>query len=217
MTESATYDIAVSFAEDQRTVAEEVVEACRQRGLTVLESNDLPQAEVRYLVPFVSTLDEIASDHEHVLPVLTGEPPASSDVRYLRADEYLVNSLVARIEAAETAGQHRVPVADLAAALKQEETPEPETPEPAPVQQSPLRALAEQFAAAPPALARRGLAGTLHLGGTTVAVRVERENDAVYALEVRDDEIVNFVVVGDSPELFSTLWQRIEDMLTATA
>jgi hypothetical protein len=28
---------------------------------------------------------------------------------------------------------------------------------------------------------------------------------------------VNFVVVGDSPELFSTLWQRIEDMLTATA
>ena len=212
MTESATYDIAVSFAEDQRAVAEEVVEACRQRGLTVLESNDLPQAEVRYLVPFVSTVDEIVSDHEHVLPVLTGEPPASSDVRYLRADENLVNSLVARIEAAETAGRHRVPVADLVAAAKQ-----PEAPEPAPAQQSPLRALAEQFAAAPPALAGRGLAGTLHLGGTTVAVRVERENDAVYALEVRDDEIVNFVVVGDSPDLFSTLWQRIEGMLTATA
>ncbi|MFD4640868.1 hypothetical protein ACFWN2_26405 [Lentzea sp. NPDC058436] len=214
MTESATYDIAVSFAEEQRAVVEEVVEACRQRGLTVLESNDLPQAEVRFLVPFASTVDEIGNAHEHVLPVLTGEPPTSSDVAYLRADEHLVDTLVARVEAAETAGRHRVPVADLAAALKQ---PEPETPEPAPVQQSALRTLAEQFAAAPPALARRGLAGTLHLGGTTVAVRVERANDAVYALEVRDDDIVNFVVVGDSPELFSTLWQRIEDMLTATA
>ena len=208
MTESATCDIAVSFAEEQRAVVDEVVEACRQRGLTVLESNDLPQAEVRFLVPFVSTVDEIVNDREHVLPVLTGEPPASSNVTYLRADEHLVNTLVARIEAAETAGHDRVPVADLVVALKQPEAPAPT---------SALRTLAEQFAAASPALTKRGLAGTLHLGGTTVAVRVERANDAVYALEVRDDDIVNFVVLGESPELFSTLWQRIEDMLTATA
>jgi len=208
VTESATCDIAVSFAEEQRAVVDEVVEACRQRGLTVLESNDLPQAEVRFLVPFVSTADEIVQDREHVLPVLTGEPPTSPNVTYLRADEHLVNTLVARIEAAETAGHDRVPVADLVAALKQ---PEP------PAQTSALRTLAEQFAAAPPALAKRGLAGTLHLGGTTVAVRVERANDAVYALEVRGDDIVNFVVLGESPELFSTLWQRIEEMLTATA
>ncbi|MFJ5989349.1 hypothetical protein [Lentzea sp. NPDC092896] len=208
MTESATCDIAVSFAEEQRAVVDEVVEACRQRGLTVLESNDLPQAEVRFLVPFVSTVDEIVNDREHVLPVLTGEQPTSSNVTYLRADEHLVNTLVARIEAAETAGHDRVPVADLVAALKQPEPPAPS---------SALRTLAEQFAAASPALTRRGLAGTLHLGGTTVAVRVERANDAVYALEVRDDDIVNFVVLGESPELFSTLWQRIEDMLTATA
>ncbi|SFR24993.1 hypothetical protein SAMN04488564_108179 [Lentzea waywayandensis] len=210
MTESATYDIAVSFAEEQRAVVDEVVEACRQRGLTVLESNDLPQAEVRFLVPFVSTADEIVNDHEHVLAVLTGEPPTSSDVTYLRADEHLVNTLVARIEAAETSGHDRVPVADLVAALKQPETL-------APAQSTALRTLAEQFAAASPALAKRGIAGTLHLGDTTVAVRVERADDAVYALEVRGDDIVNFVVLGESPDLLSTLWQRIEDMLAATA
>ena len=70
-----------------------------------------------------------------------------------------------------------------------------------------------------PELAKRGLAGTVHLGDTTVAVRVERENDTVYALEVHrgGDETVNFVVLGGSTELFPTLCQRIEDMLSTTA
>jgi hypothetical protein len=213
--EPATYDIAVSFAEEQRAVVDEVVEACRQRGLTVLEGNDLPQAQVRFLVPFVSTVDDLVDD-EHVLPVLTGEVPASSDVIYLRADEHLVDTLVARVEAAETAGEQRVPVADLAAALKQ--------PAPTPFsghaeQNAALRHLAEQFAAASPALAGRGLAGTLHQGDTTIAVRVERAEDTVYALEVRrdgaSDDVVNFVVLGGSADQFSTLWQRIEGMLTA--
>ncbi|WP_434441818.1 hypothetical protein [Lentzea sp. E54] len=204
MTESATYDIAVSFAEQQRALVDEVVEACRQRGLTVLDGNDLPHAQVRFLVPFLSTVDDSATG-EHVLPVLTGDAPPSSNGTYLRADEHLVDTLVSRVEAAETAGRERVPVAGLAAVLKQ--------PEPA---GNALRQLAEQFAAAPPALARRGLAGTVHRGDSTIAVRVEREGDAVYALEVRngDDETVNFVVLGGSTEQFSTLWQRIEDMLT---
>lgn len=208
MTESATYDIAVSFAEDQRAVADEVVEACRQRGLTVLENNDQPDAQVRFLVPFVSTVDELAAQDgdEHVLPVLTGEVPASSPRPYLRADEGLVDVLVSRVEAAETAGRDRVSVAEVTTAAE----------EPA---QAPLRALAEQFAAASPELAKRGLAGTVHLGDTTVAVRVERENDTVYALEVHrgGDETVNFVVLGGSTELFPTLCQRIEDMLSTTA
>ncbi|MFC3897615.1 hypothetical protein ACFOWZ_39580 [Lentzea rhizosphaerae] len=208
MTESATYDIAVSFAEDQRAVAGEVVEACRQRGLTVLENNDEPDAQVRFLVPFVSTVDELVAQDgdEHVLPVLTGEVPASSPRPYLRADEGLVDVLVSRVEAAETAGRDRVSVAEV--------TTVPEEPA-----QAPLRALAEQFAAASPELAKRGLAGTVHLGDTTVAVRVERENDTVYALEVHrgGDETVNFVVLGGSTELFPTLCQRIEDMLSTTA
>jgi hypothetical protein len=208
VTESATYDIAVSFAEDQRAVADEVVEACRQRGLTVLENNDQPDAQVRFLVPFVSTVDELAAQDggEHVLPVLTGEVPASSPRPYLRADEGLVDVLVSRVEAAETAGRDRVSVAEVATAAE----------EPA---QAQLRALAEQFAAASPELAKRGLAGTVHLGDTTVAVRVERENDTVYALEVHrgGDETVNFVVLGGSTELFPTLCQHIEDMLSTTA
>lgn len=204
MTESATYDVAVSFAEDQRAVVDEVVEACRQRGLTVLDGNDLPQAQVRFLVPFVSTVDDLV-DRDHVLPVLTGEPPASSDVIYLRADEHLVDALVARVEAAETAGEERALVSDLATAHKQ--------PAPAP---NALRHLAEQFAAASPALARRGLTGTVHHGDTTIALRVEREGDAVYALQVdSDNETVNFVVLGGSTEQLPVLWQRIEDMLTA--
>ncbi len=203
--EPATYDIAVSFAEEQRAVVDEVVEACRQRGLTVLESNDLPQAQVRFFVPFVSTVDDLTVN-EHVLPVLTGEVPTSlPHMTYLRADENLVDALVTRVEAAETAGLGRVPVAEVAATIKQP----PNTA---------LRQLAERFAIASPGLTKRGLAGTMHLGDTTIAVRVERSGDTVYALEVQrgDDETVNFVVLGGSTELFPTLCQRIEDMLAAT-
>ncbi len=76
-----------------------------------------------------------------------------------------------------------------------------------------MRDLAEQFAVASPDLTKRGLAGTVHLGDSTIAVRVEQSGDTVYALEVRGDETVNFVVLGGSAELFPTLCQRIEDML----
>ncbi|SMD23033.1 hypothetical protein [Lentzea albidocapillata] len=199
MTESATYDIAVSFAEEQRAVVGEVVEACRQRGLTVLEGNDLSEARVRFFVPFVSSVDELAvNGDEHVLPVLTGDAPAPSS--FLRTDDGLVDALVSRVEAAETAGRERVSVAEMATTA---ETEQPAT--------SPLRSLAEQFAAAG---AKRDLAGTLHLGDTTIAVRVERAGDTVYAVEVRD-ETVNFVVLGGTTELLSTLHQRIEDMLAS--
>ncbi|MET8762565.1 hypothetical protein [Lentzea sp. NPDC004782] len=205
MIESATYDIAVSFAEEERAVAGEVAEACRQRGLTVLEGTDLPEAQVRFLVPFVSTVDELLAQNgdEHVLPVLTGEVPSPPHVTYLRADEGLVDALVSRVEAAETAGRDRVSVAAVVAPAPT--AAQPETPL--------LRALAEQFAAASPELTKRGLSGTVHLGDTTVAVRVERSGDTVYALQVEGDGTVNFVVLGGTAELFPTLCQRIEDML----
>lgn len=241
MIESATYDIAVSFNEEQRAVVDEVVEACRQRGLTVLEGNEPPQAEVRFLVPFVSTVEGLEND-EHVLPVLTGEAPASSPhphVTYLRADEHLVDALVARVEAAETEGRDRVHVGGGEVAVGDVEaeggevaegdveaegdvvpvgdvTTAPTPPQPA---RTALRDLAEHFAAASPELTKRGLAGTMHLGDTTIAVRVEREGDTVYALEVQRgrDDTVNFVVLGGSTELFPTLCQRIEGMLNASA
>ena len=225
--ESATYDIAVSFAEDQRAVVGEVVEACRQRGLTVLEGNDLPQAQVRFFVPFVSTVDElVVTGDDHVLPVLTGEAPESST--YLRADDGLVDALVSRVEAAETEGRDRVSVAemttqaevapltdvtttaDVATPADATTTADAATPAEQPATNA-LRTLAEQFAAAGTG---RNFAGTLHLGDTTIAVRVERAGDTVYAVEARD-ETVNFVVLGDSPDLLSTLYQRIEDMLSA--
>ncbi|MGI5506507.1 hypothetical protein [Lentzea sp. CA-135723] len=192
MIESATYDIAVSFAEDQRAVAAEVAEACRQRGLTVLEGNNPPPAQVRFVVPFVSTVDEVRNGDGHVLPVLTGAEPDNPQVAYLRADEHLVDILVSRVEAAETEGRDRVSIGTADTSLRQ---------------------LAEQFAAAPPALTRRGLAGTVHLGGSTVTVSVDRADNAVYAVEVRDDEPVNFVVLGDVQ--LPALWQRIETMLSS--
>lgn len=205
MIEPATYDIAVSFTEEQRAVAGEVVEACRQRGLTVLEGNDLPDAKVRFFVPFVSTVDDLVgqSRDEHVLPVLTGEvPDPAPQVAYLRADEGLVDTLVSRVETAETAGRDRVSVADVVAPIS---PPQAATTD--------LRALAEQFAAASPDLTKRGLSGSVHLGDTTVAVRVERSGDTVYALQVEGDDTVNFVVLGGTTDLFPTLCQRIEDML----
>lgn len=220
MIESATYDIAVSFTEEQRVLAGEVVEACRQRGLTVLEGNDHPEAQVRFFVPFLSTVDGLTAgnDDEHVLPVLTGEAPESlPHGNFLRADEGLVDALVSRVEAAETAGRDRVSVADVMAAevpaadVPAAGVPAAEEP-PAPARNT-LRELAEQFAVASPGLTKRGLAGTVHLGDSTIAVRVEQSGDTVYALEVRDDETVNFVVLGGSAELFPTLCQRIEDML----
>ncbi len=57
---SASYDIAVSFAEEQRFAVEEMVEACRQRGLTVLDGQRPARGKVRFFLPFVSTVDEFA-------------------------------------------------------------------------------------------------------------------------------------------------------------
>ncbi|GLY50858.1 hypothetical protein [Lentzea sp. NBRC 102530] len=204
MIESATYDIAVSFAEDQRTVATEVARACRERGLTVLEGNDPPPARVRFIVPFVSTVDDVHNGDGHVLPVLTGEEPDNPHVAYLRADEHLVDILVSRVEAAETEGRGRVPVGSADTA---------DTADTVDGEDASLRQLAEQFAAAPPALTQRGLAGTVHLNGSTIAVSVDRTDNTVYAVEVREDAPVNFVVLGEVQ--LPALWQRIEAMLSS--
>ncbi|MFD4673698.1 hypothetical protein ACFWNN_28505 [Lentzea sp. NPDC058450] len=207
MIESATYDIAVSFAEDQRAVAAEVARACRERGLTVLEGNDPPPAQVRFIVPFVSTVDEVRNGDGHVLPVLTGDEPDNPHVAYLRADEHLVDILVSRVEAAETEGRDRVTVGSADAAEADS------TADSGDAGSTSLRRLAEQFAAAPATLTQRGLSGTVHLAGSTITVSVDRTDNAVYAVEVRDDAPVNFVVLGDVQ--LPALWQRIETMLSS--
>lgn len=149
----ASYDIAVSFAEDQRFAVEEIVEACRQRGLTVLDGpeqthewwahkteGDLPDVRVRFFLPFVSTVDEFATamlravkaGDQHVLPVLVGDVSVPAEllhphVTYLRVGNRLVETLAGRVERAETAGWERARLAEVVANAQE---PEPE-PQPA--------------------------------------------------------------------------------------
>lgn len=242
------YDVAVSFAEEQRSTVEEVVEAFRQRGLTVLhgpeqthewwahkEGGDLPDARVRFFVPFVSEVDDfttaalraVKAGAEHVLPVLLGDvtvPPEllHPHVAYVRGTrpEQLTEALVARIEAAEAVGSARALVAEVVREVKGvtavEEEPEPVVPATFSryaEQDATLRYLGEQFAAALPGLARRGFVGTAHVGDTRIAVRVERAGDTVYALDVQrggigGDETVNFVVGKKEGGALTNGWAR---------
>ncbi|CCH28390.1 toll/interleukin-1 receptor domain-containing protein [Actinosynnema sp. NPDC047251] len=229
------YDVAVSFAEEQRSAVEEVVEAFKQRGLTVLhgpeqthewwahkEGGDLPDARVRFFVPFVSEVDDfttaalraVKAGDEHVLPVLLGDVTVPPDllhphVTYVRGTvhrpDQLTEALAARIETAEAVGRQRAPVGEVVLKAKGS-TPaaEPEPVVPATFsryaeQDATLRYLGEQFAAALPRLEQRGLVGTAHVGDARIVVRVERAGDTVYALDIQrggigGDETVNFVV-----------------------
>ncbi|WP_367131857.1 hypothetical protein [Saccharothrix sp. HUAS TT1] len=244
------YDVAVSFEEEQGSAVEEVVKAFEQRGLTVLhgpeqthewwghkEGGDLPDARVRFFVPFVSEVDDftaaalraVKAGDEHVLPVLLGDLKVSSDllhphVAYVRGVTYqpaqLAEALAARVEAAEAAGTGHVPVAEVLAGTKGAAPVEEEAAPVVPAtfsryaeQDAALRYLAEQFAAALPGLARRGFVGTAHVDGTRIAVRVERQGDTVYALDVQrggigGDETVNFVVGRQDGSALTNGWAR---------
>ncbi|MCP2167248.1 hypothetical protein [Goodfellowiella coeruleoviolacea] len=246
MTEVATYDIAVSFAEEQLALVGDVVEACRQRGLTVLhrpdqthewwahkEGGDLPDARVRFFLPFVSTVDEFAeamlravkAGNEHVLPVLVDDVVVPAElihphVHYLRAVEHrpdqLTDQLVSRIEAAEAAGWDVAPVAEVVsrAVALTPATAVPVTFSRYAEQDSVLRYLGDQFVAAMPRLDRRRFTGTVHRGDARIAVRVERAGDTVYALDIQrggigGDETVNFVVGRHAPgSACSNGWAR---------
>lgn len=256
MSEFATYDVAVSFAEEQRSTVGEVVEACRQRGLTVLhgpdqthewwahkEGGDLPDARVRFFLPFVSAVDDftmamlraVKEGNEHVLPVLLGDLVVPADVlhphvTYLRGTEHrpdqLTEALAARIEAAEAAGWDRALVAEVVTRAKGG-TPAvavPVTFSRYCEQDAAMRYLGEQFAAAVPGLDRRGFVGTVHVGESRIAVRVERAGDTVYALDVQrggigGDETVNFVVGRhDTGSACSNGWARpVHDTDSGTA
>lgn len=243
------YDVAVSFAEEQRSAVEEVVEAFKQRGLTVLhgpeqthewwahkEGGDLPDARVRFFVPFVAEVDDfttaalraVKAGDEHVLPVLLGDVAVPPDllhphVAYVRgtAPDQLTEALVARIEAVEAVGRERARVADVVTGVKgvapEEEPAEPVVPATFSrytEQDATLRYLGAQFAAALPRLERRGFVGTAHVGETRIAVRVERAGDTVYALDIQrggigGDETVNFVVgKQDGAAALTNGWAR---------
>ncbi|MEU4741677.1 hypothetical protein AB0G02_14600 [Actinosynnema sp. NPDC023658] len=244
------YDVAVSFAEEQRSAVEEVVEAFKQRGLTVLhgpeqthewwahkEGGDLPDARVRFFVPFVSAVDDfttaalraVKAGDEHVLPVLLGDVTVPPDllhphVAYVRGTvhrpDQLAEALTARIESAEAVGWQRAPVAEVVTRAKGiaqvAEDPEPIVPATFSrytEQDATLRYLGEQFAAALPRLERQGFVGTAHVGETRIAVRVERAGDTVYALDIQrggigGDETVNFVVGKQDGSALTNGWAR---------
>ncbi|HEY0499829.1 MAG TPA: hypothetical protein VGD48_29050 [Kutzneria sp.] len=230
------YDVAVSFAEEQRDAVGQWVEAWRQRGLTVLhgpdqthewwshkESGDLPDARVRFFVPFLSSVDDFASamlravksGDENVLPVLVGSVAVPGSllhphVAYLRDSDDLTESLAARIEASSAP----TPVASIVSTAKEFVASVPPTFSRYAEQEAALRYLGEQFAAALPGLGRRGFAGSVHVGDSRIAVRVERAGDTVYALDIQrggigGDETVNFVVGRhDAGSACSNGWAR---------
>jgi len=253
VSESATYDVAVSFAEEQRSAVGEVINACRQRGLTVLhgpdhthewwahkDGGDLPQARVRFFVPFVSTVDEftaamlraVKAGEENVLPVLVGEVAVPAElthphVTYLRVVQHrtdqVVEALTARIEAAEAAGRDLAAVAEVVTRTREPEPAAPVEPAAPTVpatfsryaeQDAAMRYLGAQFTAAMPGIEGSGLVGTVHLGDSRIAVRVERAGDTVYALDIQrggigGDETVNFVVGRhDTGGVCSNGWAR---------
>ncbi|ALG06195.1 hypothetical protein [Kibdelosporangium phytohabitans] len=255
MGEVATYDVAVSFAEEQRSAAEEAVNVWRQRGLTVLhgpdqthewwahkEGGDLPDARVRFFLPFVSTLDDftaamlhaVKTGNEHVLPVLMGDVAVPADlvhphVTYLRATEQwpdqITEALIARVEEAESAGWNRAPVAEVVTGAR-DLTPVatvPVTFSRYAEQDATIRYMGEQFAAALPGLDQRRFVGTVHLGDSKISVRIEHRGDIVYALDVQrggigGDETVNFLVGRhDAGSACSNGWARpVYDTQTGT-
>lgn len=231
MSEVPSYDVAVSFAEDQRSVVDEVVQACRQRGVTVLHGHehthewwsrksggDLPDAEIRFFVPFVSTVDDftaallraVKAGNRHVLPVLVGDVEIPPDVfhphvTYLRTNEsqpnQLAETIAARVERVEAGGQPRAELATAVTKAREIESPRavPASFSRYAEQDAALRYLGEQFAAAVPGLRSRGLVGTAHRDASRIALRIEQAGDTVYALDIQrggigGDETVNFVV-----------------------
>jgi len=240
------YDVAVSFAEEQRDAVGEWVEAWRQRGLTVLhgpdqthewwshkESGDLPDARVRFFVPFLAAVDDFASamlravkaGDENVLPVLVGSVAVPGSllhphVAYLRDSDGLTEVLAARVEASSAS----TPVASIVNAAKEFVALVPPTFSRYAEQDAALRYLGEQVSAALPGLGRRGFAGSVHVGDSRIAVRIERAGDTVYALDIQrggigGDETVNFVVGRhDAGSACSNGWARpVYDLSTGAA
>lgn len=213
MSEVASYDVAVSFAEGQRPVVDEVVETCRQRGLTVLHGHeqthewwahksegDLPDVRVRFFLPFVSSVDEftaamlraVKAGDRHVLPVLVDDVAVPTEllhphVTYLRAGGRLAEVLAGRVERAEAAGWERAQLATIVARAREIEPPAtvPATFSRYAEQDAAMRYLGEQFAAAVPGLRRRGFVGTAHYGDSRIALRIERAGEPVYALDIQ--------------------------------
>jgi hypothetical protein len=243
--DTASHDIAVSFADSERDYVAQVVEACRERGMSVLFERDRTNdwwgrnvsggngVHVRYFVPFVAAdefssamLAAVKAGDGYVLPVLTGDTSADllhPHVDYLRRSEFsadqLADLLVDKVDQATSAGQDPREVGEVVKHAMHAHQPAAnefarDDFSKYEVQQAALQYLGDQFQVAAPQLRTRGFVCTVHRTESSVAIRVERRGDTVYALDIRrggigGDETLNFVVgLHDAAAICSSGWAR---------
>jgi hypothetical protein len=214
MSDDMTYDIAVSCTDDRRSYVEEVVDACKQRGISVLYDEDktnewwaerarsgaVSGIHVRYFVPFVSAptdgfsaamLAAVKRGDAHVLPVLVADVSIAPEllhphIAYLRSDKRTPDQLADRFAAKAETQQPIAMTELLTSALQASEIGAiPADFSRYEEQELTLRYLGQQFQAIAPQLRARGLVGTVRHTESLVTVRIERRGDTIYALDIQ--------------------------------
>lgn len=235
MNDAASHDIAVSFPDAERDYVAQVVEALRERGMSVLFERDRTNdwwgrnasgsSHVQYFVPFVAAdefssamLAAVKSGDGYVLPVLTGDTPADQlhpHVHYLRRSEHTVDQLAdVLVDKVDQAGHETLAVGEIVKHATHSHQPMAEDFSKYEAQQTALHYLGDQFQVAAPQLRTRGFVCTVHRTEFAIAIRVERRGDTVYALDIRrggigGDETLNFVVgLHDAAAICSSGWAR---------
>ena len=240
---SATYDIAVSFAGEQRDYVGQFVEACKARGISVFYDRDITNdwwgknfireqrkvygKNTRYFMPFISTeylakpipqdefsaamMTAVNQGDGYVLPVLWGSVQVPIDlmhphIQYLKADDYSPEQLADAVVQRIGVGSQQ-PARDVGEVVQ--EALKFRMPKVVPQNFSTYRELdttydylADQLQAAVHQLESAGFVGTVRRGDTKIAVRIERQGQTVYALDIEKgssfgDSSLNFVVGGN--------------------
>lgn len=246
MNDAASHDIAVSFPDSERDYVAQVVEALRERGMSVLFERDRTNdwwgrnvsggngTHVQYFVPFVAAdefssamLAAVKSGDGYVLPVLTGDTPADllhPHVHYLRRSEYSVDQLAdALVDKVDQASHETRAVGEIVKHAVHAQEPVADDFSKYEAQQTALHYLGDQFQVAAPQLRTRGFVCTVHRTESAIAIRVERRGDTVYALDIRrggigGDETLNFVVgLHDAAAICTSGWARpVQEKETGT-
>lgn len=240
---STNYDIAVSFAGEQRDYVSKFVEACKARDIAVFYDKDLTNewwgrnyireqrkvygASTRYFVPFISTeylakpvpqdefsaamMTAVNEGDGYVLPVLWGDVQVPADlmhphIHYLKADDYEPGELAEAVARRIGSGR-RQPARDVGEVVQ--EAMRYRMPKVIPQNFSKYRELevvydyvADQLQAAVHELEANGFVGTVNRSDAKIAVRIERQGETVYALDIEKgssfgDDSLNLVIGGN--------------------
>jgi hypothetical protein len=224
------YDLAVSFAGEQRAYVEQVVRACQQSGMRVFYDTDMSNewwgknfireqrkvysSRTRFFVPFISTeylakpipgdefsaamMTAVKQGDSYVLPVLMGDVAVPPDllhphIHYLRGDRLtpaeLAERLVQKASAASTAGQQPRNVGVVVQEALAYRMPEvtPSTFSKYDELDVTFDYFRQEFDRALPGLSSLGFIGRARLTGDVLKVRIERNGEAVYALDIEKD------------------------------